>query len=536
MSAPTGAQATHEGAREVAGRLFDVAVVGAGPVGLALAALVGRRGWEVVVLERRPVPYPLPRAVHFDHEVARILQGLGVMGELAAVTEPMDAYEWRSANGATLLTFGVEGLSGPSGWPSSTMFSQPDLEAALVALVDSLPSVSVRRGDEVAAIEQSEEQATLSLLPAGGGRPGTVSARFVLGCDGAQSTVRGLLGTPVEDWGYFFDWLIVDVLPRDARPWRPLNVQICDPARPTTAVSGGPGRRRFEFMRLPDEPVEALATEETAWRLLEPWGLGPETATLERYALYTFAASLVERWRDGRVLLAGDAAHQMPPFAGQGLCSGLRDAANLAWKLDLVLGGHAPDRLLDTYGTERAPQVRAEIEFSVDLGKVICVTDPAEAAVRDEAMTAAVRETGPVVPPPEPPIGPGVTRPSDPGAGELCAQGIVEIDGRRGRLDDLVGAGWLLLSRAGDPADGLPFALLEWFARIGGLMVVLDDGPVTDVEGTYAAWMGSLGAGVVLQRPDFHIFGCAPGIEGTPALLADLAAALGADGTRGGAR
>jgi len=250
---------------------------------------------------------------------------------------------------------------------------------------------------------------------------------------------------------------------------------------------------------------------------------GPETATLERYALYTFAASLVERWRDGRSCWPATPPTRCP-LCRAGVVLGLRDAANLAWKLDLVLGGHAPDRLLDTYGTERAPQVRAEIEFSVDLGKVICVTTRRGRRARRGDDGRRARD-GPVVPPPEPrsaPASPAV----GPGAGELCAQGIVEIDGRRGRLDDLVGAGWLLLSRAGDPADGLPFALLEWFARIGGSCRArrrAGDRRGGDVR----AWMGSLGAGVVLQRPDFHIFGCAPGIEGTPALLADLAAASG---------
>src|SRR5262249_33963339 len=153
--------------------------------------------------------------------------------------------------------------------------------------------------------------------------------------------------------------------------------------RPTTLVSGGPGRRRWEFMRLPGEDVDELNRVDTAWRLLAPWGVHPDNAELERHTVYRFQARWVDTWRKGRVLLAGDAAHQMPPFAGQGMCSGIRDASNLAWKLDLVLAERAPAALLDTYPSERIPHVAAVIDFSMALGKVICIADAAEAAARD---------------------------------------------------------------------------------------------------------------------------------------------------------
>jgi flavoprotein hydroxylase len=164
------------------------------------------------------------------------------------------------------------------------------------------------------------------------------------------------------------------------RVFDPLNLQICDPARPTTVVSGGPGRRRWEFMRLPDESRDRLDDEATAWELLAAWDVTPANATLERHAGYTFNARYAERWRTGAVFLAGDAAHEMPPFAGQGLCAGVRDAANLAWKLDLVLRDRADEGVLDTYPTERVPDVRTVIDFSIELGQVICVADPVEAA------------------------------------------------------------------------------------------------------------------------------------------------------------
>ena len=291
-------------------------------------------------------PYPLPRAVHYDHEVARILQSCGVAERCATVVEPAEVYEFQNAEGKALVRFGRRG-NGPSGWPQSSMFSQPELEAVLFARVDEIPRIEVRRGWAVSDLADDGDHVVVRSAA------GSVRARYVVGCDGANSTVRSLTGITMEDQAFFYDWLVVDVVFHEPRVFDPLNVQICDPARPTTVVSGGPGRRRWEFMALPGESVEFLNEEATAWRLLERFDARPDNARLEKHAVYRFQARWVEEWRRGRVLLAGDAAHQTPPFAGQGLCSGLRGAANLAWKLDLVLRDLAPDALLDAYGLER---------------------------------------------------------------------------------------------------------------------------------------------------------------------------------------
>jgi 2-polyprenyl-6-methoxyphenol hydroxylase-like FAD-dependent oxidoreductase len=481
----------------------DVAVVGAGPVGMLLALLLGRRGWRVEVLERQATAFGGPRAVHLDHEAARVLQGAGVMDLLAPLTQVMDSYQWRNAAGDTLLWLdGAPDVPTVSGWPASSMFFQPDLERLLADAVRGQPTIRVRPGHEVTGIAPGPR-----VHAAGpGGVPVEVSARWVVGCDGAGSRVRELARLNVTDLGYQAPWLVVDVKPADAAPWSPLNIQVCDPARPTTAVSGGPGRRRFEFMRLPGDPDDGFDSAATAWRLLKPWGLTPDNAVLERHTRYEFAARLVSCWRRGRILVAGDAAHQMPPFAGQGLCAGLRDAACLAWKLDMVLAGQAPETLLDSYGTERGPQVQAEIDFSVELGKIICVLDPAEAAARDQGLLP-LGAAGPAPLPGRPPLGPGVLLAGDPHAGEIALQAAVTRDRRQGRFDDLTGGGWLLLSQ--DVAI-LPGELAGWWESLGGqcLRVGVELG---DVTGAYGEWFGSLGQDLVLIRPDFHVFGTARG-------------------------
>ncbi|MCS7480451.1 bifunctional 3-(3-hydroxy-phenyl)propionate/3-hydroxycinnamic acid hydroxylase [Umezawaea endophytica] len=485
---------------------YDVLIVGAGPVGLTLANLLGKRGHRVAVLERWEQPYARPRAVHFDDETARVLAEAGVADAMRTIGQPAELYEWRNADGQCLLRFDWSGI-GRSGWPVATMFHQPDLERALADAAALEVSVTLLTGTTVTGVDDDGDGVTVAVDGPDGET--TFRASWVVGCDGANSTVRDHLGTTVTDLGFHYDWLIVDVIPHEQRPWNPTNLQVCDPARPTTAVSGGLGRRRWEFMRLPSETVEELASEDTAWALLEPWGVTRDNALMDRHVVYTFEARYAERWRSGRLLIAGDAAHLMPPFAGQGMCSGIRDAANLAWKLDLVLRDVAGADLLDTYTRERKAHVQHAIGMSVQLGKVICVSDPAAAAERDAFMIGNGADPAralPALPPST--LTDGLLHrdlsgaPSS-GVGVATFQPRLATGSHVGPLDDVLGPVFVVAATA-DPRGFLSAGQLARLDELGAAVLHLT--PEVDVDGGVLAHLAESGHIGFVLRPDHYLF------------------------------
>jgi 3-(3-hydroxy-phenyl)propionate hydroxylase len=511
----------------------DIAVVGYGPVGMAVAALLGRAGHRVLVLERYAGLYNLPRAATFDDETMRTLARLGVAEELLTDLRVQPTYQWRNAAGELLIEQHYA-ENGRSGWAEWYMMYQPALEAALDRVCRASARVQVRHASPVIAVEQGPGGVTLTVDGSRG--PQTVTAGYVIACDGGNSFVRRSLGIGEQDLGFAEPWMVCDF--RFRRPAEvPNALQLGDPAGPTSIISIGRTHHRFSFML--DSPGD-FATEsdpERVWARVAGH-LGRDDAELIRVATYTFRSLLADDWRQGRILLAGDAAHQMPPFLGQGMVSGIRDAQNLAFKLDLILRGRAGDELLDTYQVEREPHVRALIEKGIELGRAQTIRDPERAAARDRALLA--RRAAAQAPEKIrfPALRGGLLAAgSGTGRGELSVQGVVDDGSRRDRLDQVVGAGFHLLVDAATFAGLDRSETLRDLSRAGVRVVVpgeeIGSHPlaalVHDVEGTYRRWFSEWDCTAIAVRPDMYVFGTAQGSGATAALIGEL---LGAAGQR----
>jgi 3-(3-hydroxy-phenyl)propionate hydroxylase len=446
----------------------EVAIVGYGPTGATLANLLGMLGVRVVVLERERGLVVQPRAVHFDGEIMRVFQTAGLAEALLPRVRPSAGMRYVSPSGVVMVERKPALGEGAHGWANNYLFHQPDLENALRAGVARFASVEVREGWEVQSIEPAGDSVSLK------GPDGEVRAQWVVGCDGARSLVRQAIGSEHHDLGLHQPWLVFDVVLERPVDLPLPTVQYCDPARPVTLVNVTGMRRRWEIMLMPGDVPERMTEPETVWRLVAPW-IKPGDARIERAAVYTFHSLIAKRWRSGRLLIAGDAAHQTPPFLGQGMCAGIRDAANLAWKLEQVVRNRASEALIDTYQSEREPHARNFIQEAVRLGAILQTTDPAVAAERDRRFRETGKEEMVNL---TPALGPGA-HDAMPPAGEIHPQPRL-ADGRR--LDEAIG--------------GYRFALLGPRELLAQAAVRVHAVPI---EGEQA----------ILLRPDRYIAGVA---------------------------
>jgi 3-(3-hydroxy-phenyl)propionate hydroxylase len=375
-----------------------VIVVGAGPVGCTAALLLADLGVPVTLLERHLQPHPLPRAVHLDDEVARILYRAGVSEGFLARSRSCSGLRLLGADHRVMAEFRREHEIGINGFPQANMFHQPDLEQLMLARVEQHPLIDFHRGAEVTGMDGAFGPLTGSPVEvhadlAADGTGQTFTGSLVLGCDGANSTIRDLSGITMEDLGFTERWLVIDIRSdKLLDTWDGVE-QICDPARAATFMQVTGHRYRWEFQLHDGDDEARMTTPDALGRLLEPWTGRPDLDGLEiiRSATYTFRARLAARFQAGRVFLLGDAAHLTPPFIGQGLAAGLRDADNLAWKIAYVAAGLAGDDLLGTYDTERRPHARAMIKKAVRVGWAMTGGQDRAAAVRRIALAAAVR-------------------------------------------------------------------------------------------------------------------------------------------------
>ena len=486
-----------------------VVVIGAGPTGLTAATLLAQYGVESLVLERWDGVYPLPRAVHLDDEIYRILARLGIADEFAAISRP--------CRGLRLLEPGLRVLAefprqacGRHGFPEGNMFDQPELETLLRANLARHPLTTIRPNSEVTRLVQTGTGVRVEYADRVTGQAGVVVTQYVLGCDGANSHTRsaiGPLGTTMEDLEFEQRWLVVDVATdADLGQWEGVH-QMCDPQRAATYMQVSATHHRWEFRLLPGETADDYRRIEQLLPLLAPWtgAIAADRLELMRVTEYTFRAKVAERWRDRRVFLLGDAAHLTPPFIGQGMGAGLRDAVNLAWKLAGVLGGDLPDSVLDTYEAERKPHVTALIRRAKLMGIAMTAGGEAGAVVRRVVAPRVQLLAGSGIPVLDtatetPAVGRSDLAPRPPLrrtlAGRLCPN--VPVDGNR-RLDD-VAAGRFVVVTSTEPSA----AQRAHVERRGAVVVV--SRPGSELE----RWLRRGRSTAAVVRPDGTVLRAGP--------------------------
>ncbi|TWS19611.1 bifunctional 3-(3-hydroxy-phenyl)propionate/3-hydroxycinnamic acid hydroxylase [Tsukamurella asaccharolytica] len=487
----------------------SVVIIGAGPTGLTAAALLADHGVPSVLLERWDDIYRRPRAVHLDDEIYRVLARLGLAEEFAGISRPARGLRLVTGSLDVIAEFPRDLDAGEYGFPAASMFDQPELEQLLRnAVARRSGLVTLRGGAEVDAITQGDGSVTVHATDRASGERFTVEGAYLLGCDGAGSITRSAVGTPWRDLGFSQRWLVIDIeTTADLRQWEGVQ-QVCDRRRAATYMRIGDTRYRWEFQLHDGETASDFPDLSAVLPLLAPWltHLVDPELRLIRCAEYTFNARVAQRWRDRRVFLLGDAAHLTPPFIGQGMGAGIRDAANLGWKLAAVLSGDAPQATLDSYEDERKPHALGMIRLAMMTGALM--TGGGRGGDRLRGVVAPILARAPAV----------VNRLTDsatpalprsyyvrggagrlPGAfrgaarscaalvGTLAPNAVADADGRR--LDDRP-PGFVLVSRD-EPTADQGFEI----SRRGAAIVV-------DATGGLGRWLERHNAAAALVRPD----------------------------------
>ena len=355
---------------EADGTHHKVVIVGSGPSGMTAALLFARYGVPCLVLDRWEDVYPQPRAVHLDDEVYRILGDLGLAEDFAAISRPGRGLRLCTKDIRTLAEFERDPDDRPHGYPQANMFDQPELERLMRSHIARYDSVQMRGGCEITDVQNLEDGVRVLYTSTEDGTPHWVTADYVLGCDGANSVVRRSIGSKMQDLGFEQRWLVIDIeTDDDLDQWDGVH-QVCDSERSATYMRIGTTRYRWEFQMLDGETLDEFTDLSAIRPLIAPWFVSGDFPDMKliRSAEYTFKAQVADQWRDRRVFVLGDAAHLTPPFIGQGMGAGLRDARNLVWKLVGALDGQVSDSALDSYEIERKTHAKSMIQMAVAIG------------------------------------------------------------------------------------------------------------------------------------------------------------------------
>ncbi|WNE94009.1 bifunctional 3-(3-hydroxy-phenyl)propionate/3-hydroxycinnamic acid hydroxylase [Streptomyces luomodiensis] len=468
---------------------YDVAVVGCGPVGLTLARLLAMKGLRVAAIDPNRLVCHHPRATHLDDEIMRLLQTLGAQ-DMEQRFLRQTAWTLHREDGQPFLQQTLSEEESDQGWRTDYQFHQPDFESRLRGLLAADANVDLWFGWTVSAIEQTDTAVRLTLLDRSTGAETTLTAGYAVGSDGANSFVRQAMNAEVEDLHGTQRSLIIDVHPFEHPAQLPADSGfiLCRGKRPVTYLPIFPPMLRFEFMLLDEDDAAQLEQPRSVYGLLGRW-LEPGSYRIMRTDTYQWHARLVHGWRSGRLLLAGDAAHQMPPMLGQGMCSGMRDAANLAWKLAAVVKGESPSALLDTYESERAPHVRPYIEESARQSNLIEALGTG--AVPEPNGTQTVKRF-------RPPLAPGLVAQPGAATGQLSPQPR-GVNGER--LDDVSGYGFTVVGSP-EVTSAVSEEVRQMWHRLG-VVVVPETGPAVD------RWLAAHSAAAAIIRPDRYTFALA---------------------------
>jgi 3-(3-hydroxy-phenyl)propionate hydroxylase len=458
----------------------DVAIVGAGPCGVTLANLLGTYGVSTVVLDRESGVIDYPRAVAVDDESLRTFQAVGLVHEVLADCIQNAPIRYHNSQGKVLAHVGPSGQ--PFGWPRRNLFFQPLMEATLRRGLDRFPGVRLFADTEVTGLERTDDGVVLT-----GTRDGedvTVSARYLVGADGGRSFVRRSVGVELVGETNPSKWLVVDV--SDDQLDAPYSAVHCDPVRPSMTIPLPYGHRRFEFKLLPDETDERMVTDEVVLGLLARHYKDTPMPRISRRRIYWHHSRIATTFQVGPVFLAGDAAHLQPPFFGQGMNSGIRDATNLGWKLAAVLAGRADERLLDSYDAERRAHAETMVSFATRVGGMYEPRNRLTERVRDAFFVGVQRIPGardyilqmkykplprytkgavlaPAVPDKGSPVGRMFGQPS-----------VETADRLRMKLDDVVGPSFAVIGLGRDPAATLSAEGLAFWQALGALTIRVD--------------------------------------------------------------
>ena len=350
---------------------YDVAIVGFGPTGGTLANLLALQGFSILIIEKEKSFYPLPRAVHFDDEIMRVFQTIGITDKFLKHTIINKGTKFVNSKNQVVLDWPRPRSITENGWYPSYRFHQPDLERKLRRRLKDFKKVSVMQSTKVNSLKEEKSSVKIFIENINNNKISEIRAKYIIGCDGARSTIRKQIKAKFQNLGFTQKWAVVDlILKKNKKELPDRTIQYSNSKRPATYCRNVGKRRRWEFAINNAESEKKVLSNSYIWNFLKPW-LKPSEASLERKTIYTFQSAISKKWKKGRVFLAGDAAHLMPPFMGQGMCAGVRDASNLAWKIAYCLKNNHSEKLLNTYQSERYSNVIEYIKTTVKMGEFV---------------------------------------------------------------------------------------------------------------------------------------------------------------------